>query len=305
MMMYRICTVVVPAVFFFLSCRAVAETITVCAVGCDHTSINEAIDVANNGDIIQLSAESYQEGTVIDTQGKAITLLGATDKEGRPNSRLNGQNTHGVLQCVNNEGPGTVFENLVVQRGFSYNGGGMNISSTSPSTGPTLRNCLFANNTATWRGGGIHNASLSANVAPSVINCTFAHNHAGNTGGGMTNINSSPTLTNCTFLGNTAENDGGGIDNMFETILTLINCRFEENLPNDFDGMIASATFAPTVTGDIDGDGDYDEDDVRLAMAEFSIIEAGPCPSDINGDGQVDGQDLAALLAAWGLPCDG
>ena len=40
-------------------------------------------------------------------------------------------------------------------------------------------------------------------------------------------------------------------------------------------------------------------------------IEAGactecptPCPADLNGDGAVDGQDLAAVLAAWGLPCD-
>ena len=28
------------------------------------------------------------------------------------------------------------------------------------------------------------------------------------------------------------------------------------------------------------------------------------CPADLNGDGTVDGQDLAAVLAAWGLPCD-
>ena len=28
------------------------------------------------------------------------------------------------------------------------------------------------------------------------------------------------------------------------------------------------------------------------------------CSADLNGDGTVDGQDLAALLAAWGLPCD-
>ena len=28
------------------------------------------------------------------------------------------------------------------------------------------------------------------------------------------------------------------------------------------------------------------------------------CSADLNGDGTVDGQDLAAVLAAWGLPCD-
>ena len=30
----------------------------------------------------------------------------------------------------------------------------------------------------------------------------------------------------------------------------------------------------------------------------------GNCPADLNGDGEVNGEDLAAVLAAWGLPCD-
>ena len=60
-----------------------------------------------------------------------------------------------------------------------------------------------------------------------------------------------------------------------------------------------------TIEGDRDCDGDYDAEDVRLAMAEVGILEAGPCPADLNGDGQVDGQDLAVVLGAWGLPCEG
>lgn len=40
-----------------------AETITVCAKGCDHTSINAAITVASDGDVIQLAAETYREGS--------------------------------------------------------------------------------------------------------------------------------------------------------------------------------------------------------------------------------------------------
>ena len=54
---------------------------------------------------------------------------------------------------------------------------------------------------------------------------------------------------------------------------------------------------------DANGDGVYDAEDVRLSMAEFGIVEAGPCPADTNADGAVDGQDLAAVLANWGLPC--
>ena len=37
---------------------AQADIITVCSEGCDHTSINAAIDEASNGDIIQLAAET-------------------------------------------------------------------------------------------------------------------------------------------------------------------------------------------------------------------------------------------------------
>ncbi len=75
---------------------------------------------------------------------------------------------------------------------------------------------------------------------------------------------------------------------------------------------------------DLDCDGDYDEDDIRLAMADFGITEGTPgdadgdgdvdlddrtavndalglCAADINGDGIVDGADLSYVLGYWGL----
>ena len=81
------------------------------------------------------------------------------------------------------------------------------------------------------------------------------------------------------------------------------------------------------VYGDIDCDGDYDEDDIRLGMADFGITEGndpvagdadgdgdvdaddrtavndalGLCAADIDGDGQVDGADLSYVLGYWGL----
>ena len=62
------------------SATASAETITVCASGCDYTSINAAIGAAGDGDVIQLAAETYFEGEQIDTLGKAITLRGVLDE---------------------------------------------------------------------------------------------------------------------------------------------------------------------------------------------------------------------------------
>ena len=111
---------------FASTTTANAETITVCASGCDHTSINAAIDVASDGDVIQLSAETYFEGAVIDTDGKAITLLGATDKGGNPVSILDGSESHHVLECSSKETGETVFQNLVIQNANTdYYGGGM------------------------------------------------------------------------------------------------------------------------------------------------------------------------------------
>ena len=55
-----------------------------------------------------------------------------------------------------------------------------------------------------------------------------------------------------------------------------------------------------SVPGDLDGDGDYDADDARLAMAEFVIIEASDCQGDVNGDGIVNAADLGIVIGVWG-----
>ena len=110
--MYRILMTGIALVFS--SVAASAETITVCASGCDYTSINAAIGAASDGDVIQLAAETYFEGEKIDTLGKAITLRGVLDKAGEPASVLDGAGAHRVLICESGETSATVFENLAV-----------------------------------------------------------------------------------------------------------------------------------------------------------------------------------------------
>ena len=76
-----------------------------------------------------------------------------------------------------------------------------------------------------------------------------------------------------------------------------------------------------SVFGDLDCDGDYDEDDIRAGMASFGISEGdvdsdgdvdaddyvalrdqlGICAADINGDGVVNGYDLSYVLGYWGV----
>ena len=145
--MYRMLLATVALAFS--SVAASAETITGCASGCDYTSINAAIDAANDGDVIQLAAETYCEGEQIDPLGKAITLRGVLNRAGEPASVLNGAGAHRVLICQSGETGTTVFERLVIQSGRGENedlfgtprriGGGLYNDFSSP----TLTNCTF------------------------------------------------------------------------------------------------------------------------------------------------------------------
>ena len=106
----------------------------------------------------------------------------------------------------------------------------------------------------------------------------------------------------------------GGFFSDPNTVWTNESDRDADGVLDDFDGCpddpnktepgnCGCGTAETTVFGDLDCDGDYDADDIRLGMVEYGIVEASACPADLNADGEVDGQDLAAVLAAWGLPC--
>ncbi len=74
-------------------------------------------------------------------------------------------------------------------------GGGIENSDSSP----TITNCIFSSNQASFAGGGI-----ATDSSPDISNCTFSGNSAGFEGGGMFIINSTPTITNCIMWGDTA-----------------------------------------------------------------------------------------------------
>ena len=247
--MYR--TLLATVALAFSSVTASAETITVCASGCDYTSINTAISAASDGDVIQLAAETYFEGEVIDTLGKAIRLRGVLDKAGEPASVLDGAGAHRVLICQSGETSTTVFENLVIQNGSGSFGGGM---LNTASSNPTLTNCTFTNNSADYYGGGMRNTASS-----------------------------NPTLTSCIFCGNFPDQIQGDWRNMGGNCLSF-SCEDQNGngLPDTCDRGSSRTLHVPseysTVQSAVDAAG----------YGDVVLIEVGLyCPNDtINPQGK-------------------
>ena len=254
------------------SVTASAETITVCASGCDYASINAAIGAANDGDVIQLAAETYFEGEQIDPLGKAITLRGVLDKAGEPASVLDGAGKHRVLICRNDETGSTVFENLLIQNGSGVIGAGMYNESSSP----TLTDCTFSGNSSEMYGAGMYNY-LSR---PTLSNCAFTNNSS-DFGGGMLNWASSPSVDHCTFAGNRSNNQSGaGMLNYDSSLPTISSSLFCGNVGGDIfgDWIDGDGNCIRLVCDDGDGDGVPDcvnqESDLELAVpGEYASVE--------------------------------
>jgi len=233
-----------------------AATITVADSGADYSSIQAAIEAADNGDEIIVSPGTYVEN--INFNGKAITLRSAS---GDPaDTIIDGGGSGTVVTCDSGEDSNTVIDGFTITKGSAYFGGGMFNTSSSP----TVTNCTFSGNTATYYGGGMVNYSDSS---PTVTNCTFSDNTASDNGGGMYNsTSSSPTVTNCTFSGNTASDYGGGMYND-RSSPTVTNCILWGDSPDEIYNSISSTltiSFSDLQSGlpanTVDGGGNIDVD---------------------------------------------
>jgi T5SS/PEP-CTERM-associated repeat protein len=79
-------------------------------------------------------------------------------------------------------------------------------------------------------------------------------------------------------------------------------------LPEDLQWVVTqdnhdvTLTIISTTTGDVNGDGVVDTEDLLLLLAAWGDCPDPPeeCPADFSGDGVVDTADLLALLANWG-----
>ncbi len=204
-----------------------------------YTSIQPAIDAANDGDEIEVAPGTYTgpggtetEPALVDFKGKAIRLYSSG---GAGVTTIDGTGYSHVVQCVSSEGPATILEGFTITGGGQVvslehrNGGGMFNNGSSP----TVTDCTFQGNRGDMGGGGMYNEGGN----PTVTNCTFQDNSAGDWGGGgMCNSGSSPTVTNCTFRDNHVYGmaNGGG---MCGGNPTVTNCTFQDNSAEGVGGI--------------------------------------------------------------------
>ncbi len=307
----------------FAAATASADVINVPG---DRPTIQAAIDIAVNGDVVIVAEGEYPER--INFLGRAITVRSTdpNDPGVVMNTIIDGGGSGSVVTCDSGEESDTVLSGFVITGGSAPEGGGMRNVGSSPTvtncsfignhavaaqgvtlgggmynteSSPTVSDCTFSGNTAGNSGGGMHSG---LNCSPMVSNCTFSGNTAA-LGGGMTIANnSSGTVSACTFDGNTASSGGGGLASSLNANPTVSNCTFNGNTAANLGGgMYSNFNSTPTVT-----DSGFC-DNAPDAIAGDPIIDGGsnsylcPCP-DLDGDGNVGITDLLDLLADWGSP---
>ena len=274
--------------FVSVSTATAQNTITVCASGCQYTSINAAIDDAEDGDIIQLSAETYMESARIDPGNLGITIRGMTHDNGSPASILDGSALETddpiiKLSSFKNLPISVTLENLLVQNGDSHEGAGLHCDNVDA----TVDNCTFMNNLATTGG-----ALSLGHCNPIFTNCRFEENRA-NAGGAVFSQGGNSTFDGCVFKQNVAEYifapaDGGGLYISGGGTLVLTDCVV---CGNTVDGVAADDN---QILGDFS---EPDSDNCIYADCANCYSE---CPADLNQDDVVDGADIAYVLGYWG-----
>lgn len=161
----------------------------------DYPTIQAGINASSNGDTVLVASGTYT-GTGnknLDFGGRRIVVM----SEGGPAScTIDCQSSGRGAYFHSGESSLSVLQGFTIKSGSSTNGGGVNITNSSP----TIKRCIIWSCSSLGSyGAGIY----ISNGSPLIIHCTIAQNSAWK-GGAMYATNASMTVNSCIVVNNTA-----------------------------------------------------------------------------------------------------
>jgi len=184
----------------------------------DYLNIADAVDAANDGDVIEVEAGLYEEENIY-VYNKTIKIIG----EGPLVTTIDGLENGPVIEfvdCTPVIDDPVVFELLIqgftitngkAHGSFGDNGGGIYSSNSSPN----IKNNIIKNNSAELYGGGIYctGAETGYRCSPNIIRNRIENNSAGFFGAGICLYDfwDSSQIEYNTITGNSGASKGGGI----------------------------------------------------------------------------------------------
>ena len=273
------------------SCLYQGSEITTIRVPADFSSIQEAIDVAHNGDTVMVSSGTYYVNNLY--INKDILLIGE-DQENQP--ILDGEGTNRIL-TIESPGIDTLkVSNFTIQNGHALGRSGGVI--VFPN-GNDYSLAIFENLSIQNSGGGTGNVLFEGSgigktfYIDCVVRNNSAENYAGISGStvirtilyGNSGWNNTAVLAGCDSYNCTVYNNSGGA--MFNPWTvggmsggTATNCIFWNNAGHNGQQIYSaeSVTYS-LVQGGCPGEGNIDSNPqfVNEEIGDFSLQDGSPC----------------------------
>ncbi len=303
----------VLSVFAAMATIASAETITVCTKGCDHTSIQAAIDAAEEGDVIEIGAGVWMENTfsrkqlVLRGAGPDLTIIDGSD----------GPDGWTTCLTISEDFDGwETQERFRVESLTLRGGGGADIFGLVRGGGAyiefvpvtfsnvVIEDCSIESGQFGGVGGAICNYYGDVSVESSVLR----NNSAYTLGGAIFSTHGPLRIVDTVIEDNTGEVEGGAIfaeessvSIERSTICSNSTVQIFGNYTDLGGNHISPECDTPACPTDLDRNGITNGADLGDFFTAWG--ECVGCPADFDGDGIVDASDLGLLIAAWG-PCD-
>ena len=232
-----------------------------------YTTIQTALDAANDYDIIEVAKGTYS-GTGnkdLDYKGKPIMLL---SEQGPDHTVIDCEGDGRGFRFFNGEDKRSVLRGVTIKNGRANRGAGISCEASSP----TIQECVILGNHALQKGGGLYNDSSS----PMLINLILAQNQAHAGGAVFNDKNANPILQHCTLANNAASSVGGGLGHLDASSTPEVRSTILwGNLPDQIDHLGNPMITFSDIQGGWFGQNNIDAD--PQLTAQYHLTSTSPC----------------------------